>query len=733
MPPTQPPVGIDLGTTFSVVAYVDALGRPTTIPNAEGDLTTPSVVLFEGGRPIVGKEAYKAASLEPEKVAQFAKREMGRPAFSRTIDGESYPPEVIQSMILAKLKSDAERVIGPVRDVVITVPAYFTEPRRKATQDAGRIAGLNVLDIVNEPTAAAISYGVQQGFLDPSGAAVRDEKVLIYDLGGGTFDVTVMSIVGNRYTVIATDGDVMLGGIDWDRAIADFVGGKFLETHGVDPRVDPAGMQRLLREAEEAKRALSGRDHYVISVEHRGQGVRVPMSRSLFIELTAALLDRTRHTVQAVLDEAGLDWTDLTRILPVGGSTRMPMVSEMLEAASGMKVDVSLSADEAVAHGAAIYASLRRSDGVQRPDMEVVNVNSHNLGVMATEIATGRPRNEVLIAKNSPLPTKARRRFHLAHANQRSVEVRVVEGGDASGNDATPIGRCVVRGLPPELPKESRVVVEFEYETNGRLTVRASLTGIADRSASEAKLEVVRNSGMSRDELDAWSHRVGTPLTVDDSVARQDERGDGSTMTLEETANRGEPSDDVEKAGFAPPEFGESQIDPEPIVVGGASSESDVVDRRLRKAEEILVSGAGEAEVMQALAEIEAALAVAPQSASVLASALRVASHAGLTESIVEYAHRLEAAPDATTEHRRDAYLAMGWAYMDVQMYDDASEPLERAVALDGSDAEALAALAECRWRTGRLDEARELSERNLRLVPDTEICRRILRGDAAF
>ena len=286
MPASSIPVGIDLGTTFSVVAYLDSTGRPCTIANSEGDPITPSVVLFEGQAAVVGKEAVKAAALEPDRIADFAKRDMGNTAYSRKINGESLPPEVIQSLILEKLKRDAEMKLGPVGEAVVTVPAFFNEPRRKATQDAAQLAGLKILDIINEPTAAAIAFGYQLGFLNAAGAAPQKETVLVYDLGGGTFDVTLMEIDGTDFTAIATDGDVFLGGIDWDRRIADHVAERFREKHrGIDPRQDPAGLHRLLREAEDAKRALSAREQITISFEHVGEGLRVPLTRATFEEL----------------------------------------------------------------------------------------------------------------------------------------------------------------------------------------------------------------------------------------------------------------------------------------------------------------------------------------------------------------------------------------------------------------------------------------------------------------
>lgn len=217
MTDSAPPVGIDLGTTFSVIACLDRSGRPATLPNAEGDLTTPSAIFFDDSSIIVGKEALKAATLEPDRVARFVKREMGSSVFSKPINGEFLPPEVIQSLILEKLGRDAAAKIGPVAEAVITVPAYYNEPRRKATQDAGRLAGLTVLDIINEPTAAAIAYGIEGGFLTDAGQSRRLENIVIYDLGGGTFDASVMRIDGKNYTVVATDGDVKLGGVDWDQ------------------------------------------------------------------------------------------------------------------------------------------------------------------------------------------------------------------------------------------------------------------------------------------------------------------------------------------------------------------------------------------------------------------------------------------------------------------------------------------------------------------------------------
>lgn len=498
-------VGIDLGTTFSVVACLDASGHPKTIFNSEGDLTTPSVVLFEGDSVVVGKEAVKAAEQDPDNVASFAKRDMGLALYSRKVAGESMPPEVIQSFILEKLKRDAEVVLGPIQKAVVTVPAFFNEPRRKATQDAAKLAGLDLLDIINEPTAAAIAYGSQVGFLDAEGRARQRERVLVYDLGGGTFDVTLMELENRDFTAIATAGDVFLGGTDWDQRIAGFVAERFMAEHrGIDPRLDAAAMQRLLHEAEEAKRSLTAREQTRINFQHVGESVRVPISREEFEGLTADLLDRTRFTVRSVLKEARLSWADVTRLLVVGGSSRMPMVQRMLEKESGLKCDRSLSADEAVAHGAAIYAGLLTATARgEAPTMKVRNVSSHDLGVLGIEAATGRPRNSVVIPKNTVLPATKGRRYKTSKFDQRKVVINVIEGGDSAGNNSTPIGSCVIRDLPPGLPAGTPVDVYFSYADNGRLTVRGQLPELK----REAELHIERASGLTDANLNDWTNR----------------------------------------------------------------------------------------------------------------------------------------------------------------------------------------------------------------------------------
>jgi len=548
----HPAVGIDLGTTFSAVAYLDHEERPTTVRNAEGDLTTPSAVFFDRSTTIVGAEALEAGEQEPERLAQFAKRDVGEESFEKPIHGEVLPPEVIEALILKKLKADAELKLGSISKAVITVPAFFNEPCRKATQDAGRLAGLGVLDIINEPTAAAIMYGVEQGFLSAQGESHQRETILVYDLGGGTFDVTVMEIDGTHYKALATAGDVYLGGIDWDRRIVDYVAENFEEQFGVDPRQNPSTFQSLLHKANQAKHALSAREEMSIFFNSDGNRLRLSLSRQKFEYLTQDLLDRTEMTARMVLTDAGLTWQNITRLLLVGGSTRMPMVHGMLERVSGLPVDRSLSPDEAVAHGAAVYAGLLlRSGSATRYGMSVTNVNSHDLGVLGIEAATQRQRRQLMIPRNSRLPASQTEQFKTHRENQSNVKVKIVEGGDDSGNNATLIGSCVVKDLPHGLPAKTPVDVEFEYARNGRLRVRAWLPTVG----REATLQLNRAAGLSETKFQQWKKRLEEGLS--DKTLSTDIPG--------ETTTADEQEDQSEQTSIAQPIVEPIALQPEPL------------------------------------------------------------------------------------------------------------------------------------------------------------------------
>ena len=345
-----------------------------------------------------------------------------------------------------------------------------------------------------------------------------------------------------------------LGGIDWDRRIADHVAEAFTKEHSfVDPRNDASALLRLCKEAEDAKRALSARDEVNVAFEHDGRLSRVRLTRERFESLTLDLVERTRFTVKKLLQDAKVAWDDVTRLLLVGGSTRMPMIIKMLEEESGMTPDRSLAADEAVAHGAAIYAGYLlggKKDAVHTRSVgKITNVNSHDLGVLATEAATGRPRRKILIARNTALPARQAARFATQKDNQISVHVHVIEGGDDSGHNATPVGLCQVTNLPPGLPKKTPVFVEFKYEENGRLTVKAQLPDVG----TSASMEIQREANLSEKELATWAKLIEDGKVIQEAASRKEEKAEVKREQLEQL-------DDPISTAFEDVEFAE-QLD----------------------------------------------------------------------------------------------------------------------------------------------------------------------------
>jgi molecular chaperone DnaK len=314
-----------------------------------------------------------------------------------------------------------------------------------------------------------------------------------------------MAIEGRNFTALATDGDVRLGGRDWDERLVDLVAKEFIEKHGIDPRQDPNAHGRLWRECEDAKRTLTARPKTMVSYDHQGHSLRIDITRERFAEITHDLLDRTRFTVKQTLQAAGLDWNDIDRVLLVGGSTRMPMVREMLQKASGKEPDSSVSADEAVAHGAALRAGIlmAKSQG-QRAPFKIRNVNAHSLGIVATDRDTGLPRNAVLIPRNTPLPVSAKRVFKTQKPSQKNILVQIIEGESASPADCSPLGKCVVRDLPANLPVQTPIEVKFHYAENGRLRieVRVGRTGV------ELKHEIDRENSLTPEQLDIWRQYI---------------------------------------------------------------------------------------------------------------------------------------------------------------------------------------------------------------------------------
>ena len=520
---SQPPVGIDLGTTYSLLAYLDESGRPLSLRNTLGDLLTPSAVIVDEDEIVVGKEAVKASSFAPENYAECFKRDMGRETISRPINGIKAPPEVLSALVLERLKADAEQRLGPLRTAVITVPAYFDEICRKATQDAGRLAGWEVADIINEPTAAALCCGWEQGLFGLKGgdSPSSAERVLVYDLGGGTFDVSVLEIEGKTFRTLATDGDIRLGGKDFDKCLLDHLAERFDAVHGRDPRSDPGDAAQLWRDAQDVKHALTEHKKAVAICFHNGIRMRIEVTRDEFEGLTRHLLQRTMDTAGLVVEEAGLRWPGIDRVMVVGGATRMPMVVEMLRRLTGKESDRSLSADEAVAHGAALYAGmLMRNDPDDRRLCELVNVNSHSLGVVGIDEQIGKRVNAILIPRNTPIPARVRKTFRTLEEDQRSVVVPVVEGESGHPEYCVELGKCVVRGLPANLPRGTLVEVTYRYAENGRLSVSALVLG----TGQSAEVEIERTRSPIEDDLDTWRKRLLGPGVCVDPV-------EGDTVT----------------------------------------------------------------------------------------------------------------------------------------------------------------------------------------------------------
>jgi molecular chaperone DnaK len=504
-------VGIDLGTTFSAIATLDEHGQPRTLPNRDGEMLTPSAVYLDGETAVVGQAALDVAPERPERVATLIKRRMGHAEFNRPVSGRTFRPETLAAIILRKLVQDAELHIGSVEKAVITVPAYFDDTRRKATHDAGRIAGLAVLDILDEPSAAALAYSFQRRPVkgtDGEALSEGPQTILVYDLGGGTFDVTLVRLTPKRFQTIAIEGDVRLGGKDWDDRIVDKVAEEFRRQFGEDPRDDPQSLAALQAAAERAKRTLSKLDSTTVTCDHAGKRLSVPLSREQFQEITRDLLTRTRLTTQQVLRQAKTDWGQIDRILLVGGSTHMPMTREVLHDISGKQPDNSLAVSEVVARGAAIHAGIvaartAEGRGLLSPGaaenlagVVEINVNAHSLGV---EVREGQDRvNDHLVPKNTQLPAAESRVYYTVSESARSVRVRVLQGEARQPDACIPIGECWIEELPPVLPKGSPVQVRFGVAANGLVEVMA----LDMTSGKMARTDIHRSSGLSDEEIE---------------------------------------------------------------------------------------------------------------------------------------------------------------------------------------------------------------------------------------
>lgn len=509
-------VGVDLGTTFSSLAQIGTEGEPSAIGNADGKTITPSVVLLgDEGQVVVGPSFERMSVEDPQRIIEAIKRQMGNKDFHIVYQNKKLTPEFISALILKKLKQDAEEKIGPIANAVVTVPYYFNDVRRKATQDSGRIAGLNVVDIINEPTAATLAYAWVRGELGKADSGAKEKTILVYDLGGGTFDVTVVRYTPTNFKVLATDGDVMLGGLDWSRRIVDHVSEQFQRKFNEDPRDDPETLLQFTQECEQAKRDLSNKAQVPVTVYYKGNTLTVSLTRGDFERMTSDLLQRTKDTTELVMEQAGIKPEQLDDVVLVGGSTHMPVVEKMLVDVCKRKPSRDVSPEEAVAMGAAIHAAIleAKASGAESKigqavrnrlkSVKTADVNSHSLGVKITDPNDrSRKINHIMIPKNTEIPFNTTQRFVTNSPNQQTIHVNILEG-DASDPDAcTLIGDFRITGLPPNLPANSPVEVTYSYDASGRINATAKeLTG-----NQEASTEIVRDSGINSDEVDSFSN-----------------------------------------------------------------------------------------------------------------------------------------------------------------------------------------------------------------------------------
>jgi molecular chaperone DnaK len=465
-------VGIDLGTTYSAVAYVDEFGKPVILKNADGQITTPSVVFFDPPNYTVGETALQSTITDSDRVVQFVKRFMGQPNYRVNIDGKEYSPEFVSALILRKIVKDAEMELGEdIDSAVVTVPAYFTETQRHATMEAGQLAGLNVLRIINEPTAAALSYGIQR--------RTQDKKILVYDLGGGTFDVTVLNCSETEFEVLSVGGDHRLGGKDFDDRIVGYIEERIKAEHGVDVGGDIEVEAELRLKSEGAKRQLTGRQMVPISLKvpdpdggGRAIPIKIEVTREAFEVAASDLLSRTELLLESVLAKADLEWSNIDEVLCVGGSSRMPMVGKMLERLSGKK-PLLHDPDECVAKGAALQAAMLVSESAL-PEVSIGHVLSHSLGVAV--MSNGRPVIDHIVPSMTRLPTMQRREGYTTTTDSQTVvQIRIYEGEsvDPQSYGKGPIGVFNLDTTPARPKGQPKLSVEFRCDENGRITALA--------------------------------------------------------------------------------------------------------------------------------------------------------------------------------------------------------------------------------------------------------------------
>ena len=490
-------IGIDLGTTNSCVAVKEG-DNVTVIPNPEGQRTTPSVVAFtKDGEILVGQLAKRQAIVNPDRTIMSIKRSMGTDK-TVTVDGKAYTPQQISAMILQKLKKDAEEYLGTaVTDAVITCPAYFTDAQRQATKDAGTIAGLNVLRIINEPTAACLAYGVN--------LEKGDHKIMVYDLGGGTFDVSILDVGDGVFEVLSTAGDNLLGGDDWDNAVVEWLAAEFKKSDGIDLLKDKMAAQRLREAAEKAKVELSSMQETTISLPfitadaNGPKHLELKLTRAKFEDLTRSLLDKTITPVKTAMKDAGLEASQINKILLVGGSTRMPMVQKLVTELMGKEPSKGINPDECVAMGAAIQGAILAGEqqGIVLVDVTPLSLGLETLGGVFTKI----------IEKNTAIPVSKSQVFTTAADNQPQVEIHVLQGERAMAGDNVSLGRFFLDGIKPAPRGIPQIEVTFDIDANGIVNVTAK-----DKATGKAQNITIQSSRLSDEEIEkmqeyAWEAR----------------------------------------------------------------------------------------------------------------------------------------------------------------------------------------------------------------------------------
>ena len=479
-------VGIDLGTTNSVIAVLDG-GDPTVVANAEGGRTTPSVVSFKDGEVLVGEVAKRQAITNPDQTVRSVKRHMGTD-WSIEVDGKSYTAQEISARILMKLKRDAESFLGDkVTDAVVTVPAYFNDAQRQATKEAGQIAGLNVLRIINEPTASSLAYGLDKE---------TDQTILVFDLGGGTFDVSVLEIGDGVFEVKSTSGDTQLGGDDWDQAVIDWLVGVFKNDNGVDLAKDRMALQRLKEAAEKAKIELSSVAETEINLPFITATAEGPLhlqqklTRSEFQKLTEELLERTKSPFQQAIKDAGISVSEIEHVVLVGGSTRMPAVQELVKEFTGKEPHKGVNPDEVVAAGAAIQAGVLKGDV---KDILLLDVTPLTLGIETKGAVMTK-----MIERNTTIPTKRSEIFTTAENNQPEVEIHVLQGERAMAGDNNSLGKFRLTGIPPAPMGVPQIEVTFDIDANGIVHVNAKDLA----TGKEQKMTITGGTALARDDID---------------------------------------------------------------------------------------------------------------------------------------------------------------------------------------------------------------------------------------